>query len=347
MTPAAWPRADRQDARLLHIAPGAASFRDRRFADLPSLLAAGDLLVVNDAATLPASLRGRTEAGEVEVRLASEGATPSCWTAVLFGAGDWRQRTEDRPSPPALGTGAVVDFARDLSARIERVFPLSPRLVDLRFDREGEELWSALYRVGRPVQYSYLCGPLSLGQVQTTFGARPCSVEMPSAGRPLTTALLRDLRRRGVEVAALTHAAGLSACGDPAVDAALPFPEAYAIPAATVEAIRRTREAGGRVVAVGTTVVRAIEGSAADHGGEVRAGAGLTGLRITKGFAPAVVDGLLTGLHEPATSHFELLRAFAPEAVLRAAHRHAESHRYLGHEFGDACLVLDPSPRPG
>jgi S-adenosylmethionine:tRNA ribosyltransferase-isomerase len=276
----------------------------------------------------------------VEVRLASQGATSSEWNAVLFGRGDWRQRTEDRPAPPPLGTGAVVDFAADFKARVERVFGVSPRLVTLRFDREGADFWSALYRVGRPVQYSYLCGPLPLGQVQTTFAARPCSVEMPSAGRALGVPLLRGLRRAGIEVAALTHAAGLSSTGDPALDDALPFPEKYEIPRATIEAIRRTRSAGGRVVAAGTTVVRALEGCAAAHGGEPEPGVGVTELRLTRGFTPVVVDGLLTGLHEPGTSHFDLLRAFAADRVLHAAHRHAGTRGYLGHEFGDACLIL-------
>ena len=342
MTPAAWPREDRLDTRLLHVEPHHASFHDRHFAELPSLLAAGDLLVVNDAATLPASLAGQTEKGAVEVRLASQGATSSEWNAVLFGRGDWRQRTEDRPAPPTLGTGAVVDFAADFEARIERVFGLSPRLVALRFNREGEDLWTALHRVGRPVQYSYLRGPLALDQVQTAYAARPVSMEMPSAGRALSAPLLRDLRRAGIVVAALTHAAGLSATGDPALDAALPFPEAYEIPHATIEAIHRTRRAGGRVVAAGTTVVRALEGCAAAHGGQPEPGTGLTELRLSGGFVPAVVDGLLTGLHESGTSHFDLLRAFAPDPVLQAAHRHAETTGYLGHEFGDACLILGP-----
>jgi S-adenosylmethionine:tRNA ribosyltransferase-isomerase len=340
VTPAAWPREDRNDARLLLVEPGRQAFEDRRFAELPLILAAGDLLVVNDAATLPASLRGWTTGGAVEVRLAGAGATARDWTAVLFGAGDWRQRTEDRPPPPPLLPGAAVTFAEGLSARIERVFELSPRLVGLRFDKDAEDLWSALYRVGRPIQYSYLCGPLSVDQVQTVFGARPFAVEMPSAGRPLNTRMLGDLRRRGVATAALLHAAGPSATGDPAVDAALPLPERYEIPAGTVESIRRTREVGGRVVAAGTTVVRALEASADAHGGEVQAGAGLAELRVSEGFEPAVVDGLLTGIHDPGTSHFDLLRAFAPEPVLQAAHRHAESRGYLGHEFGDACLIL-------
>jgi S-adenosylmethionine:tRNA ribosyltransferase-isomerase len=340
MTPAAWPRGHRLDTRLLRVEPRGPTFEDRPFAELPSVLAPGDLLVINDAATVPASLRGWTAGRAIEVRLAGPGPTSRDWTAVLFGAGDWRQRTEDRPPPEVLAAGALIEFADGFSALIDRVFEVSPRLVGLRFDREGEDFWSALYRIGRPIQYSYLCGPLAIGQVQTAFGARPCSVEMPSAGRPLTTGLLRDLRRKGVPVVALTHAAGLSATGDPALDAVLPLPEAYEIPPATVRAIHRAHESGGRVVAVGTTVVRALEGCAAAHGGDIRPGPGHTDLRVSEGFRPAVVDGLLTGLHEPGSSHFALLRAFAPEPVLQAAHRHALAGGYLGHEFGDACLIL-------
>jgi S-adenosylmethionine:tRNA ribosyltransferase-isomerase len=345
MTPAAWPRKDRLDTRLLLVEPEAGAFEDRGFAELPVILRARDVLVVNDAATLPASLAASGPGGPIEVRLAGAGATPREWTAALFGSGDWRQRTEDRPPPPLANAGDVLTFAPGLLAQIERVHEVSPRLVDLRFDLEGDDLWAELYRIGRPIQYSYLCGPLSVGQVQTAFGGRPCSVEMPSAGRPLTLALLGQLRRRGVEIVSLTHAAGLSATGDPAVDALLPLPERFEIPQATVESIRRARRTGGRVVAAGTTVVRALEGCAAAHQGELRAGAGVTDLRISAGFVRGIADGLLTGIHEPGTSHFELLRAFAPEPVLGAAHRHAESRGYLGHEFGDACLILGPRAR--
>ena len=339
-TPAAWPREDRLDTRLLVVDPDEATVEGRRFDELPGILRPGDLLVVNDAATLPASLEGTAERGPVEVRLASRGPSSREWTAVLFGAGDWRRRTEERPPPPALVGGDVIRFGEELAARVERVSYLSPRLVDLRFDRQGADLWSALYRIGRPIQYSYLCGPLSLGQVQTAFGGSPCSVEMPSAGRPLSVALLHELRRRSVAVMAVTHEAGLSATGDVTLDAALPFPERYVIPEATASAIARTRNTGGRVLAAGTTVARALEGSASAHGGEVRPGRGLTDLRIAPGFERRVTGGLLTGVHDPGTSHFELLGAFAPESLLVAAHRHAESRGYLGHEFGDACLIL-------
>lgn len=167
---------------------------------------------------------------------------------------------------------------------------------------------------------------------------------MPSAGRVLTSRLLREVRLHGVAVASLTHAAGLSSTGDPAVDAILPLPERYDVPPETAEAVARARSAGGRVIAAGTTVVRALEGCAAENRGRLRPGEGVTAIRVGPGFQPAIVDGLLTGMHEPGTSHFDLMQAFAPGPLLEAAHRQAESVGYLGHEFGDACLVLGGSP---
>jgi S-adenosylmethionine:tRNA ribosyltransferase-isomerase len=279
----------------------------------------------------------------LEVRLAGPPADDQPggrWPAVLFGAGSWRERTEDRPAPPRLAPGDRIAFADGtLAAEVIAVSPLSPRLVELRFDREGDALWAALYRLGRPVQYSYLRGPLALWHVQTAYGARPWAVEMPPAGRPLRLPLLRELQHRGIAVASLSHASGLSSTGDPALDAALPFPERSDVPAAAVAAVVRARTAGGRVVAVGTSVVRALEGRAAE-GDPLRPGPGTTGLRITPGYPLRIVDGLLTGLHEPGESHFELLQAFAPAALLEAAVRQAGASGYLGHEFGDLSLIL-------
>ena len=164
-------------------------------------------------------------------------------------------------------------------------------------------------------------------------------MELPSAGRPLTWSLLLDLIRRGVRIAPLTHAAGLSSTGDPDLDALLPLPERYEIPEDTALGIRKTAAAGGRVIAVGTSVVRALEGCAAEHG-EVIAGAGETHLRISPSHRLRVVHGLFTGLHEPTASHFHLLQAFAPPALIHEAYAHAEAAGYLGHEFGDSNLIL-------
>lgn len=342
MRPAIWPRDDALSERLLVIDPGEGSYGDARVRDLPEKLRPGDLLVVNDAATVPASLAARAPSGEpVEIRLlsAGEGGT---FSALLFGAGDWRSRTEDRPAPPALAVGdaLLVGAGDDLSAEVVGVSPVSTRIVDIRFNRGGAELWSALYRLGKPVQYSYLRGSLELWHTQTRYAARPWCVEAPSAGRPLTWGLLLEIARRGVEVASLTHAAGLSSTGDPALDALLPLPERYEIPAATVAAIRRTKAASGKVVAVGTTVVRALEGCAAQNGGELVAGPGVTDFVVRRGHARRVVDGLFTGMHEPHASHFEMLTAFADRALIEEAYGHAERAGYLGHEYGDSNLIL-------
>jgi S-adenosylmethionine:tRNA ribosyltransferase-isomerase len=216
----------------------------------------------------------------------------------------------------------------------------SPRLVALSFERCGDALWTALFRAGRPVQYSHLSRELELWDAQTAYAARPWAVEAPSAGLPLTSGLLAELRRRGVAIAPVTQAAGLSSTGDAALDATLPFPERFEVGAAAAAAVAAVRSAGGRVVAAGTSVVRALESAAGRHG--PRASTGVTNLRVGPEYQPRVVDGLLTGIHEPGTSHFELLQAFAPREALDAALAFAEAHGYLGHEFGDALLVLPP-----
>jgi S-adenosylmethionine:tRNA ribosyltransferase-isomerase len=307
---------------------------------LPDLLRPGDLLIANDAATIPASLFARTARGDaVEIRLAAT-TDERTWQAVLFGEGDWHTRTEERASPPPVAPGDVLHVSDALDATILAVDVRSPRLVTLRFSVEGAALWTALHRHGRPVQYAYVRDWLAPWHVQTAFASRPWAVEMPSAGRPLTAELLTRLRRSGIAVARLTHAAGLSSTGDPAIDGQLPFPERYEIPRETVTALARTHAEGGRVVAVGTTVVRALEGCASSHGGEVVPGRGITDLHVGEGFVPRVVDGLLTGLHEAGTSHRSLLQAFAAESLLVDAWADAEAHGYLAHEFGDHALVL-------
>jgi|HubBroStandDraft_6_1064221.scaffolds.fasta_scaffold156453_2 S-adenosylmethionine:tRNA ribosyltransferase-isomerase len=342
MQPARTYPARRDDVRLLVVDPAAGALRTTRTGALPTLFAAGDLLVVNDAATLPASLLGRDGAGgEVEARLIGHPEGGRC-RAVLFGAGDWRRRTEDRPPPgsAALRPGARLEFDGLVAIVESAPAPaLSPRLVELFFDVEGDALWAALYRAGRPISYSYLDQALPLWAVQTVYAARPWAFEMPSAGRPLSWEILLALRRRGVRWAALTHGAGLSATGDPQIDRALPLPERFDIPAATVTAIGDTRAAGGRVVAVGTTVVRALEGASAQPGG-LRPGLGETDLHIDADHRPRVVDGILTGVHATVETHFALLGAFANRDLLRAALAVAEENGLLTHELGDAMLVL-------
>lgn len=341
MNAAVWPRAGATGGRLLHIDPLRGALVDARVTDLPELLAGGDLLVFNDAATLPGSLRATTADGDViEIRLANPGATLRDWTAVLFGSGDWRQRTEDRPAPPLVAAGERLDCGDDFVASVAAVSSISPRLVELRFNDDGAAFLQQIYRHGRPVQYSYLAGPLGLRHVQTAFATRPWSVEMPSAAWPLSPTMILRLHQRGVATAPLTHAAGLSATGDPAIDALLPLPERYDIPPSTVEAVKRARAGAGRVIAVGTTVVRALESAGEDGAGRLVAGGGVTDLKLGSNRPPRLVNGVLTGVHEPGVSHFDLLGAFVPPPLLARVQHHVEVRGYLAHEFGDSVLVL-------
>jgi S-adenosylmethionine:tRNA ribosyltransferase-isomerase len=349
VNPARAPRERRSDARLLAVDAVSGSFADLHAEDLPSRLRPGDLLIVNDAATLPASLPGCTAGGApVELRLAgaapSSGREEESYLAVLFGAGDWRTPTEHRPAPPRLGPGDRIELDAGLSAEVIEPSAGSPRLLRIRFNQRGAALWAALYRLGRPVQYAYLREPLALWSVQTVYGARPWAAEMPSAGRPLSWEILLSLRRRGVELAWLTHAAGLSSTGEPELDAALPLPERYEIPDTTVAAIARAKARGGRVIAVGTTVVRALEGAAlaAERAGTgaLRAGGAVTDLVLDADTRLRIVDGILTGIHGPGESHFRLLAAFCSERHLRAAWEHAAAAGYLCHEFGDLSLIV-------
>lgn len=349
MSPATRPPESRDAVRLMLVHATTGEIHDGEFAELLEALRPGDLIVVNDAATLPASLTGSVHVEDreapVELRLlglreteAGQASLDDRWRAVLFGGGDWRQDTNDRPPPPELEIGAVIELRGGLRAELVARDPSSERLIDIQFDRTGAELHAALYLAGQPVQYSHLEDPLELWSVQTVFASRPWALEMPSAGRPLTATMIAALRRRGVELARLTHAAGLSATGDPQLDALLPLPERYEIPPETVAALARTRARKGRVIAVGTTVVRALEG-AAERDGSVRAGPGVTDLIITPERPLQIVDALLTGMHEPSESHYRLLGAFTPAALLARAWERAVASGYRSHEFGDLALL--------
>lgn len=338
MNAARWPRGDLRAERMMVLDPRRGSLACARLTALPDHLRAGDLVVVNDAGTIPASLRGETAAGDaIELRLAGAPGDDGLFPAVLFDDGDWRTPTERRSPPPAVRVGDALAFD-GLRATVRAVDTRSPRLLAVRFDAEGVALWAALHRAGRPVQYAYAAGPLPLWAVHTPFAGRPFAVEMPSAGRALRWEILNALRRKGVRVASVTHAAGLSSTGDPVIDAMLPLPERSIVPPETARAVAVARAEGTRVLAVGTSVVRALE-SAADADGVVRAGERLADLRVEGSARPRVVDALLTGVHERGTSHHALMTAFAPAEALDRAIDLAAAQGYLLHEFGDSVLI--------
>jgi S-adenosylmethionine:tRNA ribosyltransferase-isomerase len=311
-------------------------------AALVSFLRAGDLVVANDAATLPASLRGEhvPSGRPVELRLAGRRSlAPDAvhrFDAIVFGEGDYHTRTEDRPLPPPLAPGDRLALG-PLPATVEGLLG-HPRLVSLYFDGTPDEIWAGLARHGRPIQYAHVSVELDLWEVWTSIAGPPVAFEPPSAGFILDWRTLSALRARGIGFATLTHAAGISSTGDDELDRRLPFDEPYRIPESTAAAIHQTRTRGGRVVAVGTTVVRALEHAAASDG-RVRAGEGLATQRIGVASRLRVVDAILSGTHEPGTSHYELLRAFTDDATLNRANDELLARDYRTHEFGDSVLI--------
>jgi S-adenosylmethionine:tRNA ribosyltransferase-isomerase len=310
-------------------------------------LRAGDLVVANDAATLPASLAGTHGAtgASVEVRLAGRRSLRpedvNRFSAVVFGAGDFRTRTEDRPAPPALSAGDRLVLG-PLRATVERVLGRA-RLVSLLFEGTPDEVWAGLARHGRPIQYAHVPSPLALWDVWTRFAGPPVAFEPPSAGFALDWRALASMRGRGVEFETITHAAGISSTGDEELDRLLPFDEPYFIPRETADAVAHAKARGGRVVAIGTTVVRALEHAAGD-GGAVRAGGGVATQRLGPSSPLRVVDAILSGTHEAGTSHYELLRAFLDDATLTRATLELDSRGYLTHEFGDSVLIERTAP---
>jgi S-adenosylmethionine:tRNA ribosyltransferase-isomerase len=327
------------DARLLVVdADGRITHAPRsRFIDF---LQPGDLVIANDAATLPASLRGvhGPSGAEIEVRLAARSSLAPAnigFSAIVFGAGDFRTRTEDRPLPPPLARGDRLALG-PLSATVEGLLD-HPRLIALRFDGPAASVWAGLARHGRPIQYAHMTPPLDLWDVWSPIAAAPVAFEAPSASFAIDWKSIAAMRDRGIAFATITLAAGISSTGDPDLDRRLPFDEPYRIPAATASLIRDAKARGGRVVAVGTTVVRALEHARAN--GAVRAGDGVADQRIGPTRRLQVVDVILSGTHEPGSSHYEVLRAFTDDPTLTEASGALESRGYRTHEYGDSVLV--------
>ena len=341
MTAADRPVQRPPDAKLLVI-DAAGRFRHAARRTLVDFFRAGDLVVANDAATLPASLQGLHVASgkPIEVRLA--GWDSRAWhdvarfSAVVFGSGDYHTRTEHRPLPPPLAPGDRLTFG-SLSATVTNILG-HPRLVSLWFEGSADTIWQRLARHGRPIQYAHIAAPLALWDVWTPTAGTPSAFEPPSAGFALNWQMLADMRLRGIRFVTITHAAGISSTGDDELDVRLPLDEPYDISPTTAQAIASTTAHGGRIVAIGTTVVRALEHAAMPEG-IVRAGGGVATQRITAATTIRVVAAILSGIHEPGTSHYELLRAFTDEAVLRRADRELSAHGYRTHEFGDSVFI--------
>jgi S-adenosylmethionine:tRNA ribosyltransferase-isomerase len=302
----------------------------RRFDELPEILKAGDLMVVNVSATLPAAVLGHRRDG-VPVRVHFATRAPELddsWRVVEL-------RAPDGSRPERGRAGETIELG-DATAELELVAPYASgsRLLLVHFSGPTtvEEL---LARHGEPIRYGYVGRSWPLEAYQNVYATTPGSAEMPSAGRPITTRLITELVARGVQVAPLTLHTGVSSPErhEP------PFPEQYEVPPVTARLVNSARAEGGRVIAVGTTAVRALE-TVADPDGTVRPGGGWTGLVISPERGVRAIDGLITGWHEPQASHLQMLAAIAGEELLERSYSAALEHGYLWHEFGDSHLIL-------
>jgi len=323
-------------ARLLYVrADGAMQVLPRhRWIDL---LRAGDLVVANDAATLPASLHGThvRSGASIEIRLAGR-TVDDGFMAVAFGAGDYRMRTEDRPLPPRFDAGDRLMLG-PLQAVVIATLD-HPRLLSIRLQGTPDQIWSGIAAHGRPIQYAHLATDLQLWDVWTPIAGPPVAYEPPSAGFALDWRSLAALQRRDIGFVTLTHAAGISSTGDPQLDQRLPFDEPYSIPATTADAINRALQTQRRIVAVGTTVVRALEHAGAATG-RIAAGSNIADQTLSAASNLRIVAAMLSGTHEPGSSHYRLLQAFAQRTVLERIDAALDAHEFRTHEFGDSVLL--------
>jgi S-adenosylmethionine:tRNA ribosyltransferase-isomerase len=310
--------ATRHDWRIVHS----------RFSELPSFLAPGDLVVINVSATLPAALPAvRSDGSQLELHVSTPAPRmdDAYWIVELRRTGSPFGEARD---------GERLDLPAAARAEIVAPYAGGTRLWLARLDLPGT-VESYLARHGRPIRYAYVHETWPLPFYQNAYALEPGSAEMPSAGRPFTAELITKLVARGVLVAPVVLHTGVSSPErhEP------PYPERYRVPAETARLVDAIHGWGGRVVAVGTTVVRALE-TAADAGGRVTPGEGWTSLVVTPERGLRAVDGLLSGWHEPAASHLDLLRAAAGDELLERCYAEALAEGYLWHEFGDSHLIL-------
>lgn len=312
----------RDGVRLLVGERASGQVGHHRFTDLPGLLRAGDVLVVNTSATMPAAVPGEG----VMVHFSTEQPSGR-WLVELrraatnepYGGGRAGQSIE-------LRGGGSVTLRRPFSGR---------RLWESDVDTLGRGVPAYLAAFGAPIRYSYVAARWPLSAYQSVFGTTPGSAEMPSASRPFTDRLVTALVSAGVQFAPVLLHTGVAS---PEAHER-PYPERFAVPEQTARLVGAARAEGRRVLAVGTTAVRAIE-SAAGPAGAVVASSGWTDLIVTPARGVAVVDGLLTGFHEPRASHLDMLAAIAGPALLARTYAAAIDAGYLWHEFGDVNLIL-------
>jgi S-adenosylmethionine:tRNA ribosyltransferase-isomerase len=319
---------ERDQVRLL-VSAGLDEPVHTNFRALGDHLDPGDLVVVNTSATVPAAVDGRLPSGAPVVVHLSGTLPGDAWLVEVRRpeAGATRPARVDDPTTIALLGGGEV--------RLLAPFATSRRLWLARLVVGDGDVFAYLGAHARPIRYRHVPHEWPLATYQTVFARHPGSAEMPSASRPFSEALVTDLVARGIEIVPLLLHTGVSSLeGDE-----WPYPERYTVPRATAAAVNAAREGGGRIVAAGTTVVRALA-TVTDERGVVHPGTGWTELVVTPDVPVRAVDGLVTGWHEPESSHLWMLEAFAGRDALEVAYDAALREGYLWHEFGDSHLIL-------
>ncbi|HEV2685348.1 MAG TPA: S-adenosylmethionine:tRNA ribosyltransferase-isomerase [Actinomycetota bacterium] len=319
----------RDEVRLLVAEPE--GIAHSIFRELPQFLAPGDLVLVNTSMTVPAAVEAFRACDERIVVHLSSPLDDGTWAIEL------RRADGSGPIRDAV-VGETVYLAGHESALLVESYPdadayLGSRLWRARLSIDDVPRYLTLH--GRPITYGYLRGAWPLDDYQTVFARESGSAEMPSAARPFTNKLVTDLVVRGIAIAPITLHAGVSS-----LDAGeSPLPERFKVSDTTTRLVNHTRRIGGRVVAIGTTVARALE-TIAYTDGTARAGEGWTDLVLGLDRPARVVTGLVTGWHPAGSSHLALLEAVAGRALVRDAYDAAREAGYLWHEFGDSCLLL-------
>lgn len=316
----------RDHVRMMVLDKKTGNVSHDKFFQLADYLKPGDLVVMNNSRTVPAILKAglfrntkRIEK-EVEIRLARR-RNEETWEVLIVTDG--------------VKLGDILQFSSDLSAVVIDMKEGSV-LKTILFSKKGTDLFNSIYSLGEPVRYEYINHPWGLDYYQTVFASHPGSVEMPSAGRAFSWELLFKLQRKGIELDFIQLHTGLSYLLDDEVETSpLDNYEEYHLSEKTIEKIHKTKAAGGRVIAVGTTVVRALESAGVT--GKLN---GVTNLYINQNFSMKIVDGIITGFHEPKASHLDMLTAFVPQDLLWSAYEEAIDQQYLWHEFGDMNLIL-------
>jgi len=325
-TPVETEHGARDAVRLLVTTPS--GHQHATFADLPRFLSAGDLLVANESATLAASLEAHGPSGSYTLDLSTRYAD-GLWLAEPR----W-DPAHPGPMPIEAGEEARVG---DAMVRYVAAYPGIPRLWFITADRPLEPI---LQRAGVPIHYGYVQKVWPLDAYQSLFSRVPGSAEMPSAARPITPKIREALGAAGIRFTSVLLHSGVSSLEieTDQVEEQAVYPEPFEVSAATADLVNRTRDSGHRVIAIGTTVVRALESARTPDG--VRPRQGFTRLFIHPGNPVRSVDGLLTGFHDPVTSHLAMLAALIGLPRVMEAYRAAIANGYRWHEFGDSHLIL-------